>query len=767
MLSRRNFIRATAATVGLSKLNRCSWSAGQPEASASPAPIRIPNPGEDVFGYVNRTAGQFDRTVYCRVLGAANEFKEGDEIVGVSAADAASRDHVRQLLARTTLKRLDAVPLLNDELTRFINQVVVPVPRCTASTWTLGQLKTFLLESNESAIKAIMPELSSTVVGCVVKLMSNDELIAIGQKVFNPLPGSSIGAKGYLGARVQPNSPTDNVDDIRWQVFDAWSYAVGDVLLGTNPVSSDPKSVAAVELTLRDLLTTFGIEKLMPHCVLSHIDVQAQVEEQSPGSTALWFQSIAGTDDANGTFDISIEKMRRYASQRTGQFGFYFETGQGADFTNGHAHGFDMVLHEARKYGMARALTHDVARAQKSAGSPFQPWVHLNDVAGFIGPEVFRSKEQLVRCCLEDIVMGKLHGLCLGLDVCSTLHMDVSLEDLDWCLDEIMPASPAYLMALPTKIDPMLGYLTTGYQDHVRLRKKFGYQVNDAMWKFFQTIGVIDHRGQPGNNFGRPLQVYLEYQKRRGDSRDDQAIIADGQRQLSEVRGRGVFVAEGHGPEPFDLKPELKAAIDRIYIDAKESIWAELSQEFINQIPDNVPVTTKSEDRQHYILHPESGEQLSETATAVIERLRKQHAGQVDVQIVISDGLNALSIMQEGHLKPFLSQLRTELTTVGLRPAIDNIVVESGRVRLGYRIGELLFGELSHSGIILHLIGERPGTGHRTFSTYITVLPGEAWAKPGTVDHNVTKVVSGIATTALNPVTGASEVVRIVQRMVI
>ena len=42
-------------------------------------------------------------------------------------------------------------------------------------------------------------------------------------------------------------------------------------------------------------------------------------------------------------------------------------------------------------------------------------------------------------------------------------------------------------MALPTKIDPMLGYLTTGYQDHVRLRERFGYKVNDRMWQFFSS----------------------------------------------------------------------------------------------------------------------------------------------------------------------------------------------------------------------------------------------------------------------------------------
>ena len=58
-----------------------------------------------------------------------------------------------------------------------------------------------------------MTGLSSEAIGCVVKLLSNDELIAVGAKLFNPLPGSQIGAKGYLGARIQPNSPTDNIDD--------------------------------------------------------------------------------------------------------------------------------------------------------------------------------------------------------------------------------------------------------------------------------------------------------------------------------------------------------------------------------------------------------------------------------------------------------------------------------------------------------------------------------------------------------------------------
>lgn len=71
-----------------------------------------------------------------------------------------------------------------------------------------------------------------------------------------------------------------------------------------------------------------------------------------------------------------------YAKNRTGQFGMYFETGQGADFTNGHAHGFDMVVHESRKYGFARSMIKQIAEVK---GKDAPVFVVTNDVAGFIG----------------------------------------------------------------------------------------------------------------------------------------------------------------------------------------------------------------------------------------------------------------------------------------------------------------------------------------------------------------------------------------------
>ncbi|MEQ1829665.1 MAG: ethanolamine ammonia-lyase subunit EutB [Pirellula sp.] len=707
--------------------------------------------GESLVDWIERTQGQWNDALFKKMLGAANEFKEGDEIVGVAAESESARQLARVLLANTTIREIDEHAPARDDLFHFISGAIEDDVLGRIATMTLGQLKQFLLERSESEIHSVRKGLSSDVIGCVVKLMTNQELVRIGSKVFNPLPGSKIGSKGYMGARVQPNSPTDNVDDIRWQVFNAFAFAVGDVLLGTNPVSSDPDSVVAIERALQDILVTFGIDDVLPHCVLAHIDVQAEAEQRSPGSTALWFQSIAGVDGANKTFDISVEKMVGHARSRKGKYGLYFETGQGADFTNGHGDGIDMVLLESRKYGFARALSQTVAKTNGRRDPNSQPWVHLNDVAGFIGPEVFRSRQQLVRCCLEDIVMGKLHGLMIGLDVCSTLHMDVSLDDLGWCIDQIMPANPGYLMALPTRLDPMLGYLTTGYHDHVHVRKKFGFKVDDRMWDFFKRIGVIDSQGNPTSHFGDPSWIYLQYRRKKKDLRQDAEILVEAAKMVSEIRSRGLFIAEGHGADESQLAPNLEAEIQRIYAESKKSIWAELNNDFVTSFPKGISVQSSSKDRNDYILHPASGERLSDASMNLIRGLRTTHHDRYDAQIVVSDGLNALALTTGDQLQRLLVGIEAELTKAGYRVAPERMLVRSGRVRAGYRIGELLYGGRSGNQFIVHIIGERPGSGHNTLSIYATKAEGRHWGIPDRVDHNVTKVVSGIAQTALLP----------------
>lgn len=725
--------------------------------------IRDVKPGEDIFAYVTRANGQFDQTLYQQVVGAANSFKEGDEAIGVAAADDASRENARKLMANTKIKDLMAKPLFVDAQYDLITNTSDMAQYNKVKNWTMGELKSFLLTKSEAQIKSIMYGLHSDIIANVVKMMSNDELTRIGQTVFNPLPGSKIGAKGYISARIQPNSPTDNVDDIVWQTFDAYSYAVGDIVVGTNPVDSQPQTIENIELALRDVMQTFGVDKYNPWCVLSHIDVQAEVEKNNPGSTAIWFQSLAGVVDANKTFDLTLDKMLNYAKMRTGKYGLYFETGQGADFTNGHGKGFDMVVHESRKYGFARALKQQVAAAQTDGQGA---WVHLNDVAGFIGPEVFKTREQLVRCCLEDIALGKLHGLIIGLDICSTLHMPVTLDDLEWCQDQIAPANPGYLMALPTKNDPMLSYLTTSYQDHVRLREKFGFKVNDDMWNFFKKIQVIDANGKPTQHFGDPIWVYYQYRLAKGDKRTMKEIYAEGQKKVDEVQGRGVPLAIGYGQNIWDLEPKTNKAMHDLYDDAKVSLWAEFTPEFIASIPNAVTLQTKSADREDYVAHPSTGEEFSDAAVATLKKMRAAWGGKSpDVQIVLSDGLNAKALMDEDHLMPYMEELKAELAKVGWTVAKQNIVVTSGRVRAGYQAGDILFTDPATTPkALIHIIGERPGSGHHAYSVYMTRVTPATWAA-GTVDHDVTKVLSGISNTGLDPRKAARETVKLLKEM--
>lgn len=727
------------------------------------------NDNEGIFQYVRRKGnGAFSHVRYQQIVGAANEFKEGDVIAGVAAADRQTRLLARKLLANTAIRELHETPLFKDEQQALIWKDIDYSVYQQIKGWSIGKLKSFILTRPEHEIKKILPGLNSDVIASVVKMMSNKELIQVGQTLFNPLPGSNIGAKGYLGARIQPNSPTDNPDDIIWQVFNGFSFAVGDVLIGTNPVDSKPASVKAIELALKDLVETFGLKGVLPWSVLAHIDVQHLIEKNSPGATELYFQSIAGVENGNKTFGISVDKMMSYAAGRSGTFGLYFETGQGADFTNGHGYGFDMVVHESRKYGFARAMKHKIASVKTDGKGA---WVILNDVAGFIGPEVFRTREQLVRTCLEDIVMGKLHGLAIGLDICTTLHMSVSLDDLEWCQDQIMPANPAYLMALPTRNDPMLSYLTTSFQDHVRIREKFGYKVNDDMWEFFKRIKVIDKVGKPTQHFGNPLWVYYQYRLLKGDRRSEQEIFTEGRRIMDSVKARGVPLATGNDKTAWEMEPGLNREIHALYDDAKKSIWMELSPEFIRTVPDAVVLKSNSKDRDDYIGHPATGESLDKDSQARLKQLRIERIKRrvdPDVQIVLSDGLNARALMDTDHFTPYYQTLRNELARKGFHAAAENLVVIGGRVRAGYRIGEELFAgngnEASHKAVI-HIIGERPGNGHQTFSAYIAAPQVKIWSQSERVDHNHAKVVSGISNTSLDPKAAAVETVSLLETL--
>eukprot|EP00762_Andalucia_godoyi_P006000 ANDGO_00096.mRNA.1 Ethanolamine ammonia-lyase heavy chain len=749
---------------------------------------------EDLIRYVHRDSlSSCRRDIVQRIIGAAGPFKEGDLTIGASAAadDDQTRRNAQILLSRTRID--DMLALLRecvhqDNVTLAIESSLERTAADSVARWTVGELVAYLLdESTEGcAIASLAKGLHSDVIAACVKLMSDDDLRAVGAKVYNPLPRSKIGSKGYFAARVQPNSATDNPVDIMWQVFNAWAFAVGDLMLGTNPVSSNPAQIWSVETMLRDIIDAFDLRDVLPWTVLAHIDDQNTVESMDKGSTRLFFQSLAGTDGANSVFGLSMEKMASFARKRKSEeYAFYFETGQGSEFTNGQAYGCDMATLESRKFGFIRALRGSMAAQNQG----MEPWVVVNDVAGFIGPEVFCTPDQLARVLLEDIVMGKLHGLCMGVDVCATMHMSVSLADIRWAIRQIVPAGPSHMMALPTNIDPMLSYMTTSFIDHVMVRHEFGTRVNDPMWKFFcDDLQVIDQQGNPvPGKFGNPAWVYALYQKKKLRSdRSLEDLEAQGRRQMIETMNRGVYMADGYDDSPFegprlhtDLQKQIESQVQR----SKRVLYAEFSDDFIQSIPNARVFCTSSKDRADYVLHAKTGEAFDATETQRLEALSQDRVDAqllgFDVQIVVSDGLNACALMDDErkHLFPFLSRLQKLFAHHDLRVASETIVVRNGRVRAGYEIGRILLGERADAGAqggversgfrktLVHAIGERPGTEHDSFSVYLTTASPSSWARTdseGKVDHHCTRVVSGISDTSFDPVSAAEEVCSII-----
>src|SRR6185503_4357447 len=173
--------------------------------------------------------------------------------------------------------------------------------------------------------------------------------------------------------------------EILFSILEGLTYGCGDVIIGLNPASDDLDTIIRLEELLCSVVER--LELPTRYSVLS--DIVKQSSARARTRVDVGFQSLAGTSKANrGMVGLDVDGLLDLSR---GFDGLYFETGQGSAVTNQAAEGVDMVTLEARAYGVARYLS-------RSTGA----WTIVNDVAGFIGPEVFRTGDQLVRACLED-----------------------------------------------------------------------------------------------------------------------------------------------------------------------------------------------------------------------------------------------------------------------------------------------------------------------------------------------------------------------------
>src|SRR5262249_43096474 len=118
---------------------------------------------------------------------------------------------------------------------------------------------------------------------------------------------NTIGLPGRMSVRLQPNHPTDDVKGIAASMLDGLMYGCGDAVIGINPASD---SLAAITKLLQ-MIDDFRLRYQVPtqSCVLTHVtNTLAAIEKGAP--VDLVFQSIAGTEQANASFGISLALLR-------------------------------------------------------------------------------------------------------------------------------------------------------------------------------------------------------------------------------------------------------------------------------------------------------------------------------------------------------------------------------------------------------------------------------------------------------------------------
>lgn len=423
------------------------------------------------------------------VMAKANEEKSGDRLAGLAAESSEERVAAKVVLSNITLEDLrnnPAVPYEVDEVTRIIQDDVNEKIYNEIKHWTVSEFREWILDENTTGadIRRISRGLTSEMVAAVAKLMSNMDLIYGARKIkVTAHCNTTIGEKGTLSARLQPNHPTDDPDGIMASLLEGLTFGVGDAVLGLNPVDDSVESVTKVLKRFDEIKRKFKIPTQT--CVLAHVTTQMEAIRQG-APTDLIFQSIAGSEKGNEAFGFNaatIEEARQLALKQgtaTGPNVMYFETGQGSELSSDAHHGVDQVTMEARCYGFAKR---------------FQPFL-VNTVVGFIGPEYLYDSKQVIRAGLEDHFMGKLTGIPMGCDACYTNHMKADQNDIENLAVLLTTAGCTYFMGIPHGDDVMLNYQTTGYHETVALREMFGLTAIKEFQDWLVEMGFVDENGK-------------------------------------------------------------------------------------------------------------------------------------------------------------------------------------------------------------------------------------------------------------------------------
>ncbi|WP_333640093.1 ethanolamine ammonia-lyase subunit EutB [Acinetobacter johnsonii] len=424
------------------------------------------------------------------LMAKATPLRSGDQLAGVAAENATERVAAQMALADAPLKQFLTEVLIDyeqDEITRLIidehrSDLFAPI-----SHFTVGDFRNWLLSEDATTQKLQQLALGLTpeMVAAVSKIMRNQDLILVASKceVITQFR-NTIGLKGHLSTRLQPNHPTDDLLGISASILDGLMYGNGDAVIGINPATDNLQNLSELLKLLDHVIQEHHIPT--QSCVLTHISSGIQLAEKNV-PIDLMFQSIAGTQRANEGFGINLELLREgyeatLALKRgtVGQNVMYFETGQGSALSSNAHHGVDQQTLEVRAYAVARK---------------FKPLL-VNTVVGFIGPEYLYNGKQIIRAGLEDHFCGKLLGLPMGCDICYTNHADADQNDMDVLLTLFGAAGLNFIMGIPGSDDVMLNYQTTSFHDALYLRQLLGLKAAPEFDLWLAEQGIFKQQQQ-------------------------------------------------------------------------------------------------------------------------------------------------------------------------------------------------------------------------------------------------------------------------------
>lgn len=424
------------------------------------------------------------------LMAKATPLRSGDQLADVAAENATERVAAQMALADVPLKQFLTEALISyeqDEITRLIidehrSDLFAPI-----SHFTVGDFRNWLLSEDATTQKLQQLALGLTpeMVAAVSKIMRNQDLILVASKceVITQFR-NTIGLKGHLSTRLQPNHPTDDLLGISASILDGLMYGNGDAVIGINPATDNLQNLSELLKLLDHVIQEHHIPT--QSCVLMHISSGIQLAEKNV-PIDLMFQSIAGTQRANEGFGINLELLREgyeatLALKRgtVGQNVMYFETGQGSALSSNAHHGVDQQTLEVRAYAVARK---------------FNPLL-VNTVVGFIGPEYLYNGKQIIRAGLEDHFCGKLLGLPMGCDICYTNHADADQNDMDVLLTLFGAAGLNFIMGIPGSDDVMLNYQTTSFHDALYLRQLLGLKAAPEFDLWLAEQGIFKQQQQ-------------------------------------------------------------------------------------------------------------------------------------------------------------------------------------------------------------------------------------------------------------------------------